>query len=300
MRQEAANKSNCSAGVESGAEAGWSQFTSWEQWFSQIAPVHIERRWLRSLATRWDYRVTNSALLEELRPKPQDRVLEIGCGPGTWTRAIASRCREVVAVDISASMIEEARKRTCGLPVKYIHSDFLSCSPNGKFDKIFAVRSTEYIASRDLLARKTSELLAPGGTVVIITKTRFSIWRGRVRLLSLQECLSACRKGAGPELPRPRQYHSSPGQLAQAFKPYGLYVTGVRPVVFRPPVFRDGFHEVPIIPDSIAGPFLDFFSLLHTVVSRTPRALATLPQALSESYCITLRSLESADAHMDS
>lgn len=286
--------------MHSGAKAHCWQARSWEQWFSSIAQVHLERRWLHSRATRWDYRVTRSALLEELRPGPKDRVLEIGCGPGTWTREIARLSKEVVAVDISASMIEEARKRTRNLPVTYIRSDFLSCQPDGKFDKIFAVRSTEYIADRDLLARKTSELLAPGGTVVIITKTRFSIWRGRVRLLSLQECLSAHRKGAGPELPRPRQYHSSPGQLAQAFKPYGLYVTGVRPVVFRPPVFRDGFHEVPIIPDSIAGPFLDFFSLLHTVVSRTPRALAALPLLLSESYCITLRSLESADAHIDS
>lgn len=288
MRHEIARETDRSAGAQSVARADGSRVTSWEPWFSSIAPVHIERRWLRSHATRWDYRVTHSALLEELKPKPRDRVLEIGCGPGTWTREIAMLSKEVVAVDISASMIEEARKRTHGLPVTYIHSDFLSCEPRGKFDKIFAVRSTEYIADRDLLARKAAELLAPGGTVVIITKTRFSIWRGRLRLLNLRTGLSADREGTGTL--RPRQYHSSPQQLARAFKPYGLYLTRVRPVVFRPPVFREGFHEVPIIPDSVAKPCLDFFSLLHRVVSRTPRALVALPLLLSESYCITLKS----------
>lgn len=41
----------------------------------------------------------------------RDTVLEIGCEWGTTTRPIAPRCTEVIASDISAECIEEARRR---------------------------------------------------------------------------------------------------------------------------------------------------------------------------------------------
>jgi SAM-dependent methyltransferase len=43
------------------------------------------------------------------RLTPADRVLEIGCGIGRMTRAIAARAGSVVGVDVSAEMIERGR-----------------------------------------------------------------------------------------------------------------------------------------------------------------------------------------------
>lgn len=42
--------------------------------------------------------------------KPDDRVLEIGCGIGRITRVLASRAREVVALDVSDEMLKRARE----------------------------------------------------------------------------------------------------------------------------------------------------------------------------------------------
>ncbi len=57
------------------------------------------------------------ALFEARLPSlfsPSDRVLEIGAGTGIFTLAIARRCREVTAVDISASMLEILEGKAAG------------------------------------------------------------------------------------------------------------------------------------------------------------------------------------------
>lgn len=261
---------------------------------NSVASQYIDRRWAKSRVTRWDHQMTRQTVLEALDPQPGDRVLEIGCGPGTWTREIAPLCQEVVAVDISEGMIAEAQKNTRDLPVRFVHSDFLHAQLQGTWEKIFSARAIEYMADRDLLALKVAQLLSPGGTVVLITKTRRSLWRGRMRLLYRSDHSSRAakahqtrRQGSGTRTVR--QYLSSPADLAAAFAPYGISPTMVRPAVLRPPIFQNGFHEFPIIPEALASPFLKVSSLLHGASAHVHQKLVWLPLLLSESYCITLR-----------
>lgn len=42
---------------------------------------------------------------------PQARVLDLGCGPGIYSVAIASRVKEVMGYDVSEEMLEHARER---------------------------------------------------------------------------------------------------------------------------------------------------------------------------------------------
>src|SRR5205809_5693269 len=51
-------------------------------------------------------------LLDELHLKPNDRVVELGCGPGGFTRRVLKRLGPdgfVVGVDSGAGMLEQAR-----------------------------------------------------------------------------------------------------------------------------------------------------------------------------------------------
>lgn len=267
---------------------------------NENAGVYMERRWLHSRVTRCDHQQTWRTLLNELSPAAEDRILEIGCGPGTWTREVAGRCKEVVAVDISENMIAEAQKHAQGLPVQFIHSDFLTSPLQGQFDKAFSVRTIEYILNRDLLADKISQVLVPGGKVILITKTRFSWWRGRrllIRLVSgkppVLKGLGLCEEGIQREGPAPRvrQHLFSPGELARVFRPYGFVLQKIRPVVVRAPLFRGGFAEIPIIPDVLAPLFLCFSNLLFEAGSHlSPRVVFPLLLA-SESYSVTLKYL---------
>ena len=55
-----------------------------------------------------------AALLERCATAAGRRVLDIGCGCGTTTLALADRAREICGVDVSAPMLAEARRRTAG------------------------------------------------------------------------------------------------------------------------------------------------------------------------------------------
>lgn len=53
----------------------------------------------------------NVALVDVLDPRPGEQVLDIGCGFGTTSLAVAARGSAVHGVDISPPMIERARAR---------------------------------------------------------------------------------------------------------------------------------------------------------------------------------------------
>ena len=53
------------------------------------------------------------------------RTLEIGCAAGTFTRRLAPRCDQVVAVEIAQPAIELARSRTTATNVEYVHANVM-------------------------------------------------------------------------------------------------------------------------------------------------------------------------------
>src|ERR1700689_5414889 len=56
----------------------------------------------------WEQRL---ALAPWLRVPAATRVLDVGCGVGRWSRLLAGRGAEVLGVDLSPTMISEARRR---------------------------------------------------------------------------------------------------------------------------------------------------------------------------------------------
>ena len=79
--------------------------------------------------------------------QPGDRVLDLGCGSGVGSVFCASKAREVIAVDISATAVRNTQEncRRLGLAnVTAMQSDMFSRVP-GKFDLILA--NPPYIAA---------------------------------------------------------------------------------------------------------------------------------------------------------
>ena len=88
------------------------------------------------------------------------RVLDAGCGTGLMTAELAARGAEVVAVDISPSLIEIAGRR---LPealaprVRFVAGDMLS-GDLGQFDHVMAMDSLIYYSEDDI--RRAIDTLA--------------------------------------------------------------------------------------------------------------------------------------------
>ncbi|MBY0456929.1 MAG: class I SAM-dependent methyltransferase, partial [Gemmataceae bacterium] len=58
------------------------------------------------------FAAASEALLDALALRPNDRVVELGCGPGAFTRRLLNRLGSdgvVVGVDTSASLLEQAK-----------------------------------------------------------------------------------------------------------------------------------------------------------------------------------------------
>lgn len=98
----------------------------------------------------------------------QMRVLEIGCGAGRITRALAGYFGEVHAVDVSGEMIELARQALSELPNAHAYQNNgmdLSVVPELPFDFAFSAIVFQHIPSHAVIenyVREVHRLLRPG------------------------------------------------------------------------------------------------------------------------------------------
>lgn len=103
------------------------------------------------------------------REPKQMKVLEIGCGAGRVTRALANLFGEVHAVDVSGEMADRAKRALEGHPHAHVYQNNgmdLSIIPGENFDFAFSTIVFQHIPSRDVIenyVREVSRLLRPGG-----------------------------------------------------------------------------------------------------------------------------------------
>ncbi len=96
------------------------------------------------------------------------KVIEIGCGAGRVTRALAEIFGEVHAVDVSGEMVELAREALRGMPNAHVYQNNgmdLGVIPPGVYDFAFSSIVFQHIPSRQIIenyVREVHRLLRPG------------------------------------------------------------------------------------------------------------------------------------------
>jgi SAM-dependent methyltransferase len=115
------------------------------------------------------------ALDEWLRVPAGCRVLDVGCGVGRWSRLLAARGARVTGIDLSPTMIEEARRRAARAGVAerctFQVQDVCDLQLRGQFDMVLAVTVLQHIldpAGLRAAALGLSRCLAPGGRMVLL------------------------------------------------------------------------------------------------------------------------------------
>lgn len=100
-------------------------------------------------------------------------MLEIGCGFGRHTRALAEVFREVVAIDVSGEMIKRACTLNADLrSVRFIETNGrdLSALPDSSFDLVFSYIVLGHIPEKEIVAnyfRETHRVLKGAGLFLI-------------------------------------------------------------------------------------------------------------------------------------
>jgi SAM-dependent methyltransferase len=70
--------------------------------------------------------------------RPEGSVLDLACGPGTWTAQLLRHASDVTAVDASREMLAIAAARVpAGAPVRFIEADLFAWEPDRRYDVVF-------------------------------------------------------------------------------------------------------------------------------------------------------------------
>jgi ubiquinone/menaquinone biosynthesis C-methylase UbiE len=99
------------------------------------------------------------------------RLLDLGCGTGASTAALldAAPGADITAVDASAEMLAQARRKVWPERVRFVHGDAtqLTGLVRGPFDGILAAYLVRNLAEPDAALRQFHDLLRPGAPLAL-------------------------------------------------------------------------------------------------------------------------------------
>jgi ubiquinone/menaquinone biosynthesis C-methylase UbiE len=113
------------------------------------------------------------------------RLLDAGCGTGASTAALLSVAphAEIVAIDASRGMLDEAQAKSWPSSVRFVHTPVETLADNGvvgPFDGILAAYLIRNLSDPDTQLRALRDLLVPGATLAVhdysVRDSRAATW----------------------------------------------------------------------------------------------------------------------------
>jgi len=130
-------------------------------------------RWFKTQSRRTDFFMTHSAIKLHLKGINFKRCLELGPGPGTWTRLLFRQNPEAFfdLVDISIEMKRQFElEMRGGKNIQYFVKDIMDFEPEDKYDLFFSARAVEYLSDKKSFFNKLHGCMNVGGRGILITK----------------------------------------------------------------------------------------------------------------------------------
>lgn len=193
--------------------------------------AHWRETYLGSLTER----VEEAAIFRfagDLRGK---RLLDLGCGDGTYSIAASQRGAHVTGVDISEAMLESARRRALaiGVSAEWRRASAESLPYESEtFDIVLAVTILCFLREPLHVMHEVRRVLRPGGSFVIGELGRYSSWA----------LLRRVRGWLGSSMWREAHFWTI-GELRELLQQAGFRVTASRGCVYYPP-FNLAAHVV--------------------------------------------------------
>jgi ubiquinone/menaquinone biosynthesis C-methylase UbiE len=126
-----------------------------------------------SLVKKYEARL----IVDLLKPKQSEVILDVGCGTGVFTVDILSLGSKVIGLDISLPMLIQAGKKLKGYPIQRVLAD-MSALPFRKdsFDKVISVTALEFIEDAKGAVKELFRVTRRGGCIVVATLNSLSPW----------------------------------------------------------------------------------------------------------------------------
>ena len=103
-------------------------------------------------------------LVEMLAPRPGERILDLGCGTGQLTAEIARSGAQVVGLDNSPAMLDQARRNYPGL--NFVSADAAGFHFERPFDAVFSNAALHWVKDGEGAVQSIARALRPGGRFV--------------------------------------------------------------------------------------------------------------------------------------
>ncbi|MES2273539.1 MAG: bifunctional 2-polyprenyl-6-hydroxyphenol methylase/3-demethylubiquinol 3-O-methyltransferase UbiG, partial [Chlamydiota bacterium] len=138
-----------------------------EQWYgASDHPIALLRA-ENAVRTPWIIREI------EQRLGKKRRVLDIGCGAGLLTNALAKEGHQVCGIDLSKTSLEVAMRHDETKRVSYeVANAYALPYPDGHFDAVSAMDVLEHVEMPARLIQEASRVLKPGGLFFFHTFNR--------------------------------------------------------------------------------------------------------------------------------
>ncbi|MCF7784941.1 MAG: methyltransferase domain-containing protein [Prosthecobacter sp.] len=154
------------------AKSGHTHGTSWEKsadWYDGI---------IGERGSELYQAVVIPGALGLLAPKPGERVLDLGCGQGVFSRALAQAGCLVTGVDAAPTLIQKARTYPVKPPVRYLARDAAQIEDLGEFDAASAILCVQNMEHLDVVSAAAAKVLKPGGRMLwVVNHPAFRIPR---------------------------------------------------------------------------------------------------------------------------
>ena len=123
-------------------------------------------------------------LINFINPKPEDRLLDAGCGTGINIERFSPKVRSLVGIDYSESMVERAQKRIDAAHIGNAQVQAGSIAdtglPSDSFDKVICISVMQYLNDRDCEAalKEFVRITKDGGEIILHVKNLASLYLG--------------------------------------------------------------------------------------------------------------------------
>lgn len=107
-------------------------------------------------------------LMRILSIKEGERVLDVGCGQGYFTREALKHTRQVMGADISKELIAKAKAQTPSVQFHITPAHALKFAGNGQFDAALCVLALQNMQDMGAVFKEVARVLKPGGRFVFV------------------------------------------------------------------------------------------------------------------------------------
>lgn len=136
--------------------------TSWgsvANWYKEL---------LATDADSYQLKVIQPNLIRLLKPTAQDRILDLACGEGFFTRTFAASGASMVGVDISKELISLAREADSRSEYIVSNAEHLPMLKAGNFDLVYSVLAIQNIEHFSRVCLEVSRVLGESGRFAFV------------------------------------------------------------------------------------------------------------------------------------